>query len=559
MEEHDTKPTTLVWQRIRRALSEFLVSESGGPAKRLFALLIACMLSINALNVLNSYVGRDFISSVESRDMPRFMWVSLVYVLVFGVCTVVAVFYRFIEERLALLWREWQTRRFLHRYLANHAYLKLASQGGVENPDQRIAEDVRNFATSSLSVFLMTLNSVFTVVAFSGVMWSISPWLFAGAVGYGALGTLVTILLGKHLVGLNSRQADKEAAFRSELIHLSENAETMAMLRREPQAADRLSEYFADLVANARRVIAVNRNVAFFTTGYNYLVPIIPVFVVAHLFMWGQVEFGVITQSSMAFVQLMGAFSLIITQFQSLSSYAAVAARIRVLGEALESASSQREEPIRLVPDDRWLACENLSLKSANDRFLVNKLGFEIPSRCCMLIRADDYRANRALFRAIAGLSQPGQGFIRRPERIHFLPERPYLPEGSLRSLLAGENGTGDMRREEVLAALGLGELPGRFGGWDTVRSWSEELALDEQSLLAAARALLLAPVLVILDHPAATLDAEQERRVFDALLARGIGWVSLGRVNDDSSPFECVIRISGDGEWCWEKISSAD
>lgn len=232
MIDREAQSKTAFWGRIHQALSGFASSEAGGAAKRLLALLLVCMLAINGLNVINSYVGRDFISSVESRDMPRFMRVSIVYVLVFAVCTVVAVFYRFVEERLGLLWREWQTRQFLDRYLANRTYLRLAASGEVENPDQRIAEDVRAFATTSLSIFLMSLNAAFTVIAFSGVMWSISPLLFAGAVVYGLLGTMATIFLGRRLVGLNYLQADLEAAFRSELLQVRENAEVMAMLRR---------------------------------------------------------------------------------------------------------------------------------------------------------------------------------------------------------------------------------------------------------------------------------------------------------------------------------------
>ena len=548
---------TLLWIRIRKALSEFVASESGGMAKWLFALLIACMLSINALNVVNSYVGRDFITSVESRDMPRFMWVSLVYVMVFGLCTVVAVYYRFVEERLALLWREWQTRRLLGRYLANRAYLRLASGGEVGNPDQRIAEDVRNFAVFSLSIFLMTLNAVFTVIAFSGVMWSISPWLFVGGVVYGALGTLVTILLGSRLVGLNSRQSDKEAVFRSELLQVRENAEVMALLHREGQTAERLSDRFDEIVANAQRVISVNRNVSFFTTGYNYLIPVIPVFVVAHLFMWGQVEFGVITQSSMAFAQLMGAFSLIITQFQSLSSYAAVANRIRVLSEALDIAAAVRDGPIRLLPDEKRLVCENLSLKTPDGRSLVQNLTLEVPTGSRLLVRTEDHRAGRVFFRALAGLGANGEGLIRRPQATQFLAESPYLPESSLRCLLSSDGqsfSTTIAEMEEALETLGLSNMSLRCGGWEQARPWNEELSLDEQALLAVARALLAKPVMVVIDHPSATLDRNQQRQVVAALAARGIGCVSLGRDDSEVAPFDLVLRITKDGAWFWEE-----
>ncbi|WP_172682625.1 hypothetical protein [Verrucomicrobium spinosum] len=177
MNPPEAKPRTpgFGFGRVRQAISRFASSEEGGRAKRLFALLIVSMLVLNALNVVNSYVGRDFITSVESRNMPRFMSVSLLYVLVFAACTLVAVFYRFFEERLGILWRDWQTREFLGRYLDKRTYLRLAAAGGVDNPDQRIAEDVRAFAATSLSFFLMSVNAAFTVIAFSGVMWSISP------------------------------------------------------------------------------------------------------------------------------------------------------------------------------------------------------------------------------------------------------------------------------------------------------------------------------------------------------------------------------------------------
>lgn len=544
----------LAWMKVRVAVSAFARSEAVGPGKRLFALLVCCMLAINGLNVVNSFVGRDFISSVESRDMPRFMWVSLLYVVVFGICTVVAVYYRFVEEHLGLLWRDWQTRGFLDRYLANRTYLRLAAGGAVENPDQRIAADVRAFATTSLSFFLMSLNAIITVIAFSGVMWSISPWLFTGAVVYGAIGSVVTILLGRRLVSLNNSQADREAAFRAELIQVKENAESLALLGRETPTKERLLGTFGRVVGNARHIIAVNRNVAFFTTGFNYLVPVIPVFVVAHLFMWGRVEFGVITQSAMAFAQLMGALSLIVTQFQSMSSYVAVVNRIRTLGEAMEAVEAGSAGIIMRFVENGGIAYENLTLKTPDGHTLVRNLTFTVPTGGRLLVASENHRAKRSLFRATAGLLLEGRGTISRPgdENVVFLPQRPYLPKSTLRGLVLNSTDavTAGDRAEKALMAVGLNTLSHLYGGMDVEQDWSDVLLLEEQALLAVARALAAEPAFVILDHPEAVLNKQQRESVYRTFEERGIGHVTFGRVDHDPLLFDHVLRIEADGTW---------
>ena len=184
------------------------------------------------------------------------------------------------------------------------------------------------------------MNSTLAAISFSGVLWTISPLLFGVALGYAALGTLTTVLLGRPLVGLNYRQSDREADFRATLIHVRENAESVALLRREGRLRVRLLSRIDELVANFRRITSVNRNLGFFTTGYNYLIQIIPTLIVAPRFIRGEVEFGVITQSAMAFTQLLGAFSLIINQFGSISSFAAVVARLSALAGAVERKTS---------------------------------------------------------------------------------------------------------------------------------------------------------------------------------------------------------------------------
>ena len=210
------------------------------------------------------------------------------------------------------------------------------ASGELANPDQRIAEDVRAFTVTTLSFTLMLLNSSFTMIAFSGVLWSISPLLFIVSVLYAAGGSFITILLARPLVELNYDQLDKEASFRSELLQVQQQAESIFLGRQEARHAARLLDRLDSLVANFRQITAINRNVGFFSTGYNWLIQIIPVLIIAPAFMNGDIEFGVITQSAMAFSTLVAAFSLIVTQFQSISNFAAVVARLGSLMEAIE-------------------------------------------------------------------------------------------------------------------------------------------------------------------------------------------------------------------------------
>lgn len=316
------------------AIRRFANSEVGWKAKLIFAALVALLCGANALNVVNSFVGRNFMTAIADRDMSGFVRQAILYVGVFAASTAVAVIARFAEERLGLLWRENLTRGIVRLYLASGTYVRLEASKEIENPDQRISEDVRAFTVTTLSFVLMALNSSFTILAFSGVLWEISPLLFGVAVLYAACGSLLTFVLGRPLLRLNYDQLDKEASFRSQLIHVRANAESIMLARDEPQQTAQLLNRLDDLVANFRKITAINRNVGFFTTGYNWMIQIIPALIIAPAFIEGKIEFGVITQSAMAFSTLVAAFSLIVTQFQSLSTFAAVVARLSSLAGA---------------------------------------------------------------------------------------------------------------------------------------------------------------------------------------------------------------------------------
>lgn len=548
------------WGYFASAVRSFVKSEMRLGAWSLFVSLFILMCLINGLNVVNSYVGRDFMSAIAVRDAGGFVHFAWLYAGVFMASTVVAVFFRFVEERLAMLWRDWQTRRLLEHYLAHRVYLQLHRSKQAQNPDQNIAEDVKAFTMTTLSFVVMLMNGTFTAVAFSGVLWSISPTLFGVAVGYASVGTLLTVLLGRPLVWLNYRQFDREAEFRSELVHLKENADAVAVLGREGRIRAHLMSRLGNLLKNWRRVIAVNRNVGFFTTGYNYMIQLIPALIVAPLFFAGDVEFGVITQSAMAFAQLLGAFSLIVTQFQSISTYTAVMARLGTLVEEMQKAAQRDGSLIELCEGCDVLGYEGLTLRSPDGATeLLHGLSVTFPRGQCVLINGHCEPTKTALFRATAGLWEHGTGKIIRPcpEHIAFITERPYLHEGTLREALVHLRQERQVSDEEIMEALrlvGQESLVERAGGLDTPHEWSGMLTLGAQQLLVVARVLISKVHFAVMDRIVTALSPDEMKQALSALRHHGVTYVAFGNSGDDRNAYDAVLDIREDGSWGWIK-----
>lgn len=547
----------LTRKRLVQVVQGFLKSDAGGKGRRLAILLVVLMLVINALNVMTSYVGRDFMSAIERRNPSVFAQQAILYIVMFACSTAAAVFFRFCEERLGLLWRESLTRQLTEAYL-KHCLRRQGDADRVANPDQRIAEDVRAFTTTSLSFALLLLNGTFTVIAFSGVLWSISQTLFVVAVIYAAGGSALAIRLGRPLIGLNFRQSDREANFRSELIHIRDHADAVAVTHNEPLFSRRLSQRIGDWASNMRRLIAVNRNLSFFTTGYNLLIQIIPALIVAPLFFSHKVEFGVITQSAGAFAILLGAFSLIVTQFQSISAFAAVIARLSELAGSIERAIDRPTTPIRMRTESRRLRFESIELLAVDTGVpLVRDLDLAIPERANLLVSGPNVAARHAMFHLLAGDWERGSGVLVTPDpgRMMLLPERPYLPTGTLRQILRVEGGdfrVNDLRTRQALRLLDLDDAVLRVGGLDVVRDWSECLSLAEQQLFSCVRAIAANPDFIIFDRPGTTLKNPELEDVLTAFRKMGQGSVTLSGTGEASELFDALLTIEMDGRWAY-------
>ncbi len=544
-------PLKITGVRLIRVVRIFAETEAGRTAKWMFAALVALLCAANGLNVVNSYVNRNFMTAIADRNMAGFIRLAIVSVGVFAASTAVAVIAHFVEERLGLLWREALTRQAVRLYLADGTYDRLAASDELANPDQRIAEDVRAFTVTALSLILMALSGALAIIAFSGVLWSISPLLAFVAGAYAACGSYVTVRLGRPLVKLNSDQLDKEASFRSALIHVRENAESVRLARTEAGETARLLHRLDDLVANFRRIVAVNRNVGFFTTGYNWLIQIIPALLIAPAYIRGEIEFGVITQSAIAFSTVVAAFSLIMTQYQSISNLAAVTARLNSLVTALET----RAKPaIEIVEADR-LAYERLTLSSPNGTPLVKDLSVSISSATRVRVAGPNPAAGAALFKATAGLSIAGAGRILRPADMQFLAERPYLPPGTLRKALALEGRAADPLDEwilELLRALKLEVVVSQAGGLDCEQDWNKVLSLRDQQLLAFVRLFLAAPRLAFLDRVFGALGPELVETILRMMAERSIAYVDHEQSEVSADLYDAVLECSESGAWTW-------
>jgi len=515
------------------------------------------VLGVNGFNVLSSYVGRDFMTAIADRNEHAFVMRAILYAAVFVASTIVAVLHRYAEDRLGLLFREWLTKHLTHSYLNNRAYYRLKAGGKIKNPDERITNDVRTCTITTLSIVLMLLNAGVTVVAFSGVVWTISPWLLFLSLAYALLGSYYAVKLGRPLVGLNASQFDKDADFRAALIHVRENAELIALSRREDRLHTRLLHSIDAVVQNMRQIFIVSRSLGFFTTGYFNMVQLIPVLVVAPLFFRGEVEFGVVTQSVIAFSSLVGAASLIVSQFQPISSFTAVLSRLNQLWDAMEGVPQESEEPkIELAESEERIAYENLTLRSAEDgRILVKDLSLSIPNGTRVLVSGPNEAAKLALFRATAGMNGLGGGKIIRPglERIRFLSQRAYLYPGTLRELLlpsGAEHSTSDEQIIGALDELGLRSVLTRAGGLDVEQDWGSLLSLSEEQLLAFTRLLLAKPAFAFLDRIHSALSAEHAAQILLMLSMHSITYITLDDGKNLPELYDAVLEIALDGTW---------
>jgi len=494
------------------------------------------------LNIRFNSWYNTFYTALQNKNWDVFIYQFGVFAILAVFFIVTAVYQLYLQQWLQIRWRGWLTEAYLQRWLAQGTHYRMRLRGDqADNPDQRIADDIKLFINASLDIGIALLGSVVTLVSFVVILWNLSAatplmignasyqipgYLVWAALVYAIFGTWVTHLVGRPLIKLNFDQQRYEADFRFSLVRLRENAEEVTLLAGEPAESERLQDRFSSVVKNWHDIMSRTKKLTFLTAGYNQAAIIFPFLVVSPVYFFGTLTLGGLMQISQAFSQVQSALSFFVTAYSSIADWKAVLDRLAGFEGSIDWAQALGETAPRvefMSEGAGTLHVEQLAVGLPNGREIVHLSDFEVSPGERILVTGPSGSGKTSLFRALGGIWPFGTGTVRIPEgaSVLVLPQRPYLPLGTLRGALtypAPQDAFSVEEIDEVLDAVGLSAMRAQL---DETAYWTDKLSGGEKQRLSIARALLQKPQWLFLDEATSALDEASESVLYQLLLKR--------------------------------------
>jgi putative ATP-binding cassette transporter len=517
-------------------------SEERWQARALLAVIVVLTVGLVFLLVLLNNWNREFYEALQNKDFDSFGPLLLQFSILVTVYIVGAVYKLYFTQMLQMRWRVWMTRRFVGSWLSKQVYYRLElSDRRTDNPDQRIAEDVRAYTFNTLDLSLGLLGSLLTLGSFITILWLLSgPLSFSlgganleipgymvwVAIIYALVGSYLTAIVGRPLIPVNFQRQRLEADFRFGLVRLRENAEGIALYHGEPSEQADLMSRFERIRANWWDLMRFTKRLTFLVTGYDQIAIIFPLLVAAPRYFAGAISLGVLTQLAQAFGQVQGSLSWFVEAYSELAVWKASVDRLLTFENAMREAEAQVEQGERIQVGTNGatqMRAENLDLMLPNGRPVLGIADFSVSRGDKVLVTGPTGVGKSTLFRALAGIWPFGKGSIQVPSegRQLFLPQKPYIPIATLREATAYPAPPGTFADDEIREVLTAAHLEAFVPRLDEVQNWSMVMSGGEQQRLALARALLHKPDWLFMDEATAALDEPSEQALYQLLQDR--------------------------------------
>jgi putative ATP-binding cassette transporter len=547
------------FRRTWAMITPYWRSEEKGKAWLLLAVVIGLSLFSVAISVWLNHWYKDFYNALENKDTAAF-WQQIGYFC--GIATVAilgAVYRLYLTQMLTIRWRAWLTEKYFARWLGNKNYYQLEQGGYTDNPDQRISEDLNSFTLNTLSLGLGLLRNVVSLVSFSIILWGVSGsievfgitipgYMFWCALVYAGVGSWLTHLIGRRLIGLSNQQQRFEADLRFSMVRVRENAESIALYNGEPNEHQRLSARFGKVWHNYWDIMKVSKRLTFFTAGYEQIAIVFAFIVAAPRYFSGKIELGELMQINSAFGNVQGNFSWFISAYADLAGWRATSDRLLSFQQAMRE-NEQRPAAIDVSAEGERLVVQGLGLNLVDGRHLLTDANVIVEPGQRVMLSGRSGSGKSTLLRAMGHLWPAGHGSIRLPARRYlFLPQKPYLPIGTLKAVLSYPQDDSVYSAERYAQVLETCRLPHLVERLDEANHWQRMLSPGEQQRLAFARALLFAPQWLYMDEATSAMDEEDEATLYQALIDElpGLSIVSVGHRSSLKRFHGRHVRIEG-------------